>query len=113
MEILRFKDLKPGMIVAEPVYNFNRMPLLQEGTMLTQKDLWILKTWGVTEVAVLGACGSPECNKRPPQAEDRSSIANRLSVQFSDVSDDPNMRAIMQAAGKRLEKRLRGKKQES
>lgn len=106
METLRLKELKPGMIIAEPVYNLNRVLLLKQGAMLTQKDMWILKTWGVSEVSIESEYKGPGNNNGPPQIKGRSTIANKLSEQFSEVSDDPVMMEIMRAAGKRLEKRV-------
>lgn len=46
--------LEAGLEVAEDVFNVNGMLLLGKGTMLTDRHIRILKTWGVDSVRIEG-----------------------------------------------------------
>jgi hypothetical protein len=54
MVFLNLSDLKPGMVLAKPVYNLQGVLLLKEGTELTERHIWIFKSWAVTKVWVVG-----------------------------------------------------------
>ena len=73
---LKLDELKPGMILAEPVRNQFGSLLLDKDTSLTKKRIWMLKTWGIDKVSVKG---------KP---------------------NDPVMETIMKAAARQLQKSL-------
>jgi len=99
---VNIEDIKPGMILAQPVRNRQGALLLEAGARITGKSIHIFKSWGVNEIAVKGelpdSIGSVE-NAGGPKKE---SIENQLRDKFSDVLDDPVMVAIFKAASKRL-----------
>jgi hypothetical protein len=113
MIILRLDELKPGMILAEPVYNQQDLLLLEQGTALTKKRIWMLKTWGLEQVWVKG---KPRGNDKGPDEggmETKETIENELKKKFADVADDPVMAEIMKAAGRQLQKSLNDQNEEN
>lgn len=54
MAIVKLKHLEPGVILSEDVKDANGRMLLNSGATVTEKHLKIFKTWGVTEISILG-----------------------------------------------------------
>lgn len=106
MIILRLDELKPGMILAEPVYNQQELLLLEQGTALTKKRIWMLKTWGLEEVCVAGKPRGDDEGAGAAGMETKETIEKELKEKFADVADDPVMTEIMKAAGRQLQKSL-------
>ncbi len=48
-------NLLPGMVLAADVRDRSGRLLLKDGTELTERHLYILRTWGVVEAEVAGA----------------------------------------------------------
>ncbi|UCF93853.1 MAG: hypothetical protein JSW39_06745 [Desulfobacterales bacterium] len=97
-------NLKPGMILAKPVYNSQNLLLLRAGVRISAQNIGVFKSWGVSRVAVRG---QPERNLdrvAKLQNDAREAIAKDLKEKFADVLDDPVMEAIMEAAGRQLQK---------
>jgi hypothetical protein len=103
---LQLDELKPGMILAEPVYNQSGSVLLDKETSLTKRRIWMLKTWGVEKVSVKGS--SKEGGKTPNETEPETqeSIEKELRAKFEDTLDNPVMEVIMKAAARQLQKRI-------
>jgi len=98
-------ELKSGMILAEPAYNFQGVLLLDTGAELTQNNIRILKSWGVTRVCVEGKGKEKKARNAEARFEAKTIIGKELKEKFSDVSHNPVMMEIMRVAGKLLEKR--------
>jgi len=103
---LKIDELKPGMILAQPVYNQQDLLLLEGDTSLTKKSIWMLKTWGIDQVSVKGKSKDDGGTIFDTESETREAIERELKAKFADVIDDPVMVEIMQAAGRQLQKRL-------
>ena len=58
--ILPIDKLAAGMELADDLLNVNGMLLLGKGTLLTERHLRTLKSWGAESVNVVGGAGSPE-----------------------------------------------------
>lgn len=54
MGTINISELKPGMVLEKPVYSPQGALLLPEGAELTDRNIFVLKTWGVTEVDIKG-----------------------------------------------------------
>jgi hypothetical protein len=106
MILLRLDELKPGMILAEPVYNQQELLLLEQGTTLTKKRIWMLKTWGLGKVGVKGKPRGDDQGADAARMETKETIEKELKEKFADVADDPVMAEIMKAAGRQLQKSL-------
>ena len=103
---LTIDALKPGMVLADSVYNQQDLLLLEKGTALTKKRIWMLKTWGIDQVNVKGRGQKNAPSDYEIEFETRESIERDLQAKFADVIDDPIMQAIMRAASQQLQKRL-------
>ena len=103
---LKIDALKPGMVLARSVYNQQDLLLLEKGTALTQKRIWMLKTWGIDQISVKGQSQKDAASVSEVEFETRESIEKELRDKFADVIDEPVMQAIMKAAGRQLQKRL-------
>ena len=103
---LKIDNLKPGMVLACTVYNQQDLLLLEKGTALTKKRIWMLKTWGIDQISVKGLSQKDAASVSEVEFETRESIEKELRDKFADVIDEPVMQAIMKAAGRQLQKRL-------
>ncbi len=103
---LKIDALKPGMVLARSVYNQQDLLLLEKGTALTKKRIWMLKTWGIDQVNVKGRGQKAEAADAEVEFETHASIEKELQAKFADVLDDPIMEAIMKAAARQLQKGL-------
>jgi len=103
---LKIDELKPGMILARPVYNQQDLLLLESDTPLTRKRIWMLKTWGINQVSVKGKSEDDGETIYETESETRETIERELEAKFADVINDPVMIEIMKAAGRQLQKRL-------
>jgi hypothetical protein len=113
MLVLGLDKLQPGMRLAEPAYNFQGVLLLDAGSELSDKNIRILKSWGVARVSIDGKSEDKKGMAADSEDEIISGIKKGLQQKFSDVLDDPVMEEIMRVAGKILQKRsLRGKAQD-
>jgi hypothetical protein len=52
MGLVNISDLKDGMVVLNPVSNKHGNVLLKKGDTLTEKNIVLLKSWGITEVDI-------------------------------------------------------------
>lgn len=52
MGIINVEDIKPGMVLAEAVKDRRGRILLNVGNPITEKQLKILKMWGITEADI-------------------------------------------------------------
>ena len=103
---LKIEELKPGMNLARSVYNQQDLLLLEKGTSLTKKRIWMLKTWGIDQVSVKGKSQGEGNSDFEAEIETKETIETELRAKFADVIDEPIMREIMKAAGRQLQKSL-------
>lgn len=54
MGILSIKEVKPGMKITQPVYNYQGQMLLPSNTVISERHMKLLKTWGVVELQIEG-----------------------------------------------------------
>lgn len=104
---LKIDELKPGMILAEPVYNQSGSLLLDRDTPLTKRRIWMLKTWGIDTVSLKG--NKPDRESKTAieaEFEAEKAIEKELKAKFKDTIDDPVMEMIMKAAARQLHKSL-------
>ena len=106
---LNINEIKPGMVLAHPVYNAHGVLLLESGARITRKNIRIFKSWGVSQVMVKGDSGSPEDQDESAATDVKITIENRLRKKFSDVLDDPVMAEILEAASQQLAKSLQNR----
>jgi riboflavin biosynthesis pyrimidine reductase len=98
---LELKDLKPGMVLAEQVRNSQGVTLLTRGKILDERNIRIMKAWGVGRIWVEGGAET-EGSESASAEKDAELIEAALRAKFAGNTDDPVMEAIMKTAGKRL-----------
>jgi len=94
------------MVLAEPTYNFQGVLLLDAGLTLTEKNIKILKSWGVTKVRVEGEGKRKRSGDAEFENEARLAIKKGLEEKFSDIEKDPVIMEIMRVAENVLGDRL-------
>ena len=99
---LKVDDLKPGMILDQPVRNRQGVLLLEAGSRITAKNIRIFKSWGVKEIAVIGDRPDSKGLDEDAAVQGKESVEWQLEEKFRDVLDDPVMVAIFKAAKIRL-----------
>lgn len=106
-------DLKPGMILAKPVYNHQELLLLDAGAKIKGKNIRMFKSWGVSTVWVRGDSRDDEDGDLGFEDQAREAIEMQLKAKFADVLDDPIMLEIMRAAISVLSQRGRVQDEET
>jgi len=104
--ILKIDELKPGMILAESVYNRPGSLLLEKNTSLTKRRIWMLKTWGIDKVRLEGNPKEGGNTVSETELEAKETIEKELRAKFEGTIDDPVMEIIMKAAARQLQKSL-------
>ena len=110
MVIVDAKKLKVGMVLAQPVFNLDGLLLLKEGTELTEKNILVLKSWGVTATRIEGETG--DTGKQDIEECERvnASIEEEIRMKFSGTTQDKLMAEIMRIAIRLLQERyMRGR----
>ncbi len=98
------EQYKPGMILAESVYSRQDVLLLKERTELTERKVWILKSWGISKVSVEGEQDEDINSDKIKESKAMETIKKELKEKFLDVLEDPVMEEIMNVACKLIEK---------
>ena len=70
MGLINVDKIEPGMVLADKVLTSKRMMLLPEGTTLTEGHLMTFKTWGITEVNVVGENDSGAAEELSPEEKE-------------------------------------------
>ena len=100
-------NLKPGMILAQPVCNRQGVILLETGAKVSKKNIRIFKSWGISQVTIKGRLIKAENRAGDMDILLKASIEKELKEKFCDVLDDPVMVEIYNAAGKQLMRAVR------
>jgi hypothetical protein len=101
---LSIDHVQSGMVLAKDAYTFRKQLLLPTGTLLNEKNIEMMKAWGVSEVDTEG-CSEPdlaEVERRISQTPALAKANMVLDHRFSDVMNDPIMREILTIAKKQL-----------
>ncbi len=110
---LSLENLKPGMILAQPVRNHQGVLLLEAGAKVSRKNIRIFKSWGISRVSIKGRLNEARGHKGDAESWMNESIEKKLKEKFCDVLDEPVMVAIFKAARKQLMRDTRNDKSEN
>lgn len=103
MTTLNIKDLKPGMILASPVYNLQGVMILGKGIDITNKHLSMLKSWGTLEVDVENLeRNEVDALFKGIDEETMMAIERELEMRFADVNESEVMSEIKRIAKKQM-----------
>ena len=95
-------NLKPGMILAQPVRNHQGVLILEGGAEVSKKNIRIFKSWGISRVSIKGSLTEVEGLAGDTDIRVKETIEKELKAKFCDVLDDPVMVEIFNAAGRQL-----------
>jgi len=102
MALVAVDGLETGMVLAGDVLDRNGRMLLGAGVELNQKHLVIFRTWGVTEVAIVGADSDADIESPLPSEVDPEALAaaqERLLPLFVLAgTEHPVMRELLRLA---------------
>jgi hypothetical protein len=101
---LSIDHVKPGMVLAKDAYTFRKQLLLPIGTLLTDKNIEMMRAWGVSEADTEG-CAEPDLDEVERQISAIPLLAEAslaLDQRFSDVRHDPIMKEILTIVKKQL-----------
>jgi hypothetical protein len=97
MPRILLKEAQAGMYLAADALNAQQMLLLKKGVILTEKNLTILKSWGVETIAVEDS--NPEYSEATcPPDNDREDVEQSILAQFGATTDNPIMAEICRVA---------------
>jgi hypothetical protein len=106
MHLIDLDTAKPGMKLAKSVYTLQDVLLLKPDVRLTEKNIHILKSWGVHQIWIDDPAGEGVAAGKGSEHELRIVIDDELRAKFSETIPDPLMEEILRIAGNILEKRL-------
>lgn len=96
MGLVNVSNLKDGMVVLTPVSNKHGNVLLKTGDTLTEKNIVLLKSWGITEVDI----ESSDRHQAEETANDALSpeivavIDKEVKEMFPEFKDNPLMEKL-------------------
>ena len=96
MGLVNVSNLKDGMVVLTPVSNKHGNVLLKTGDTLTEKNIVLLKSWGITEVDI----ESSDRHQAEETANDALSpeilaaIDKEVQDMFPEFKDNPLMEKL-------------------
>ena len=97
MGLVNVSNLKEGMVVLTPVSNKHGNVLLKTGDTLTEKNIVLLKSWGITEVDI----ESSDRHQAEETANDAFSpeivaaIDKEVQEMFPEFKDNPLMEKLV------------------
>ncbi len=106
MLLINLDEAKPGMVLVKPVYTLQDVLLLKSGVQLSEKNIHVLRSWGIQEIWVEGVSDESRSERVKQENELRDSIDKALRLKFSESLPDPVMEEIMRIAGNLLERRF-------
>jgi hypothetical protein len=106
MHQIDLNKAKPGMTLAKSVSTLQDQLLLKPDVRLTEKNIHILKSWGIQEIWIDEEAGEGAAGSMDPENKLRASIDEALRAKFSVTLSDPLMAEILRIAGNILENRV-------
>ena len=98
MNIVKLSDAEPGKMLSEDVFNFQGLLLLKKETVLTEKNIRMLKSWGIHEIIIEGYSKKDVDLKSRTFNELITSIENELIKRIDDIENEPVMLEIIKTA---------------
>lgn len=89
MSIIAIGDLMPGMKLAMALENCQGQVLISGGTILTERYIRLLKTWGIAEADIEGATPVEKDHLTLLDEETRDKIVREVNEKFPCEELDP------------------------
>jgi len=96
-----------SLLLAEPVFTGQGVLLLSKGVMLTDKSIWVMKSWGIRALSVESDSAEASGDMENPALSD--SIEEELRMKFGETAEDEIMGELITFAGQVIEARRRRK----
>lgn len=88
MPKIKIEQAKEGMVVGSDVKNIDSMLLVPAGCTLTERQISILHSWGVTEFEVVAAEGCDDANPMAKlSSEELEQVIAEVSARFWKVDE--------------------------
>jgi len=96
MGLVNVSNLKDGMMVLTPVSNKHGNVLLKTGDTLTEKNIVLLKSWGITEVDIESSDRhqAEETANDALSPETMAAIDKEVQEMFPEFEDNPLMEKL-------------------
>lgn len=95
MPLIATRNIKPFMILAEPIESLTGQLLLNKGVVITESHINSLKAWGITDVCVESTSSiRPSQKKISIDPEDIAKATSRTKILFRHAN--PNHPAMME-----------------
>ncbi len=98
MRRLPLVDAQPDMILASDIVNDQQMLLLKKGASLNDKNIKMLKSWGVAVVEIESESDLAPDTVSNDGSMNSDDIAKRIEERFGPLGDDEVMREIRRVA---------------
>jgi len=98
MGIVSVDKIKPGMILEKPVTTIQGKMLLPPGTVITDRHLFIFKSWGINGADIEGAGENHEEEFSDLTAEERDWVEELIEILFPYEDLDPINEELKRAA---------------
>ena len=97
MGLVNVSNLKDGMVVLTPVSNKHGNVLLKTGDTLTEKNIVLLKSWGITEVDIESSDRhqAEETANDALSPEIAAAIDKEVQEMFPEFKDNPLMEKLV------------------
>ena len=104
MQRLKLRKLEAGMVLAADVGSDSGHRILSKGAVVTERQLELLTSWRVAEVAVEDAKATPEgvSAALSEESEALKAAKERLAARFEGAETNEYMKALRVEAEKRL-----------
>lgn len=106
---MRVSELQPGMTLAQPVRDITGRLLVGGGTLMTERTISVLKTWGVAEVDIDGQVATPwapdDVGDIPPDLLRKAQDITSRRLRNNDLNI-PFIQDVFRNASLRLAERL-------
>jgi hypothetical protein len=91
-------EVKPGMVLAADAVNPRGALLIRAGQSLNEKNIRMLKSWGVSNVLVIRDEEEEETGEEDIAAPDDQTIEEEVRKRFAKCIDHPVMAEVMDVA---------------
>jgi hypothetical protein len=98
MQRLALADAKPAMILAADVFSDQQMLLLKKGTALSDKNIKVLKSWGVSSLTIESERDVTGADAEIENRQHHEHIAARIKKQFDQLEANEVVTEICRVA---------------
>lgn len=85
MTLVKVANLEPGLVLSRDIFDSNSRLLLSKGRKIEDKDIRLMKMWGIFDVEVDGAETNGAANKMSADSEQMRIVAEEIRTLFQSV----------------------------